>query len=347
MKKRALFILNEENSNKIYGPEEITKVDKYVDIISPSLSFEQVKKNPEVLNQCNIILSGWGGPCIDRWFMEKTPNLEAVFYGAGSLRGIVTPEFWKSGIPITSSWAANAIPVAEYTLAQIILCLKNTYNLHRLYTKEYPIMNSSSEERLHKDMKDLYKRRKAFGAYKTVVGIISLGMVGRLVCNLLKNLDVEIVAYDPYITYENARVLGVKLVSLEELFEISNVVSLHAPWLPETENMICGKHFELMKNGASFINTARGAIVNETEMINILKKRKDITAVLDVTYPEPPDLTSELFNMENVFLTPHIAGSMDDECRRMGAYAVDEMVRYLEGKKLKYQITEKQFKTMA
>ena len=346
MKKKALFILNDENSNKIYGPEEISRTDKYVDVISPSLSVERVKKDPEVLNQCNIILSGWGGPCIDRWFMGKAPNLEAVFYGAGSLRGIVTPEFWESGIPITSSWAANAVPVAEYTLAQIILCLKNTYNLHRLYTKEYPaiVVSSESKESLYYD---LYKRRRAFGAYKTVVGIISLGMVGRLVCKLLKNLDVEIVAYDPYITDEYAKELGVKLVSLDELFEISNVVSLHAPWLPETENMICGKHFELMKNGASFINTARGAIVNETEMINILKKRKDITAVLDVTYPEPPDITSALFNMENVFLTPHIAGSMDYECRRMGAYAVDEMIRYLEGEKLKYQITEKQFKTMA
>ncbi|MCK5757867.1 MAG: hydroxyacid dehydrogenase [Clostridiales bacterium] len=346
MKKRALFILNKESSEKIYGPGEMARVDKYVDVISSSLSFNQVKENPEILNQCNIILSGWGGPCIDRWFLDKAPNLEVVFYGAGSIRGIVTPEFWESGIPITSSWAANAVPVAEYTLAQIILCLKNTYNLHILYTKEYPALVVSPESK-KTIYQDLYKRRRAFGAYKTVVGIISLGMIGRLVCNLLKNIDVEIVAHDPYVSDEFARKLGVKLVSLDELFKISNVISLHAPWLPETENMICGNHFELMMNGASFINTARGAIVNEKEMTCVLKNRKDITAVLDVTYPEPPDIDSELFKMDNVFLTPHIAGSMDDECRRMGAYAVDEMVRYLEGEKLKYQITERQFKTMA
>jgi len=346
MKKRALFILNKESSEKIYGPEEIARINKYVDVISMPLSYEQVKENPEILSQCNIILSGWGGPCIDRWFIENAPNLEAVFYGAGSIRGIVTPEFWKSGIPITSSWAANAVPVAEYTMAQIVLCLKNTYSLHQLYTQEYPdkIVTSESKESVFHDM---YKSRRAFGAYKTVVGIISLGMIGRLVCNLLKNLDIEIVAYDPYIKVEEAKVLGVKLVALDELFKISNVVSLHAPGLPETESMICGNHFELMMNGASFINTARGAIVNETEMIEVLKKRKDITAVLDVTYPEPPEIDSELFNMDNVFLTPHIAGSMDGECRRMGAYAVDELIRFLEGKELKYQINEKQFKTMA
>lgn len=346
MKKRALFILNKESSGKIYGPEEIVRVDRYVDVISPSLSFDQVKNNPKILNQCNIVLSGWGGPCIDKWFLEKTPNLEAVFYGAGSLRGIVTPEFWESGIPITSSWAANAVPVAEYTLAQIILCLKNTYNLHNIFTKEYPELLVSTESKTD-IYHDFYKKRRAFGAYKTVVGIISLGMIGRLVCKLLKNIDVEIVAYDPYVSREYAKELGIKLVSLDELFTISNVVSLHAPWLPETENMICGKHFELMMFGASFINTARGAIVHEKEMTAVLKSRKDITAVLDVTHPEPPKTDSALFNMDNVFLTPHIAGSMDDECRRMGAYAVDEMVRYLENRKLKYQISEKQFETMA
>lgn len=346
MKKRALFILNEESYKKIYGPDELTRVASHINVISTPLTIEQIKENPEILNECNIILSGWGGPCIDKWFLDKAPKLEAVFYGAGSIRGIVTPEFWESGIPITSSWAANAVPVAEYTLAQIILCLKNTYNLHNLYTKEYParVVPSKLQESIYHDM---YKRRRAFGAYRTVVGIISLGMIGRLVCKLLKNTDVEIVAYDPYVSKEYAMELGVRLVPLDELFKISNVVSLHAPWLPETENMICGNHFELMRRGASFINTARGAIVNEIEMIEVLKLRKDITAVLDVTYPEPPEADSELFNMSNVFLTPHIAGSMDDECRRMGAYAVDEMVRFLEGKKLKYQISEKQFKTMA
>lgn len=346
MRKKALFILNEESYEKIYGPDEIARVNDNVDLISQPLSYERIKENPEVLKYCNIILSGWGGPCIDKWFLEKAPNLETIFYGAGSIKGVVTPAFWESGIPITSSWAANAVPVAEYTMAQIILCLKNTYSLHRQYTEEYPaiVRSLNSKESAFRKM---YKNRRAFGAYKMVVGIISLGMIGRLVCNLLKNLDIEVVAYDPFINNELAKELGVKLVGFDELFEISNVVSLHAPWLTETENLVLGKHFELMMNGASFINTARGAIVNEKEMIEVLQKRTDITAILDVTYPEPPDIDSKLFSMDNVFLTPHIAGSMDKECRRMGAYAVDEMIRYLKGEKLKYQITERQSKTMA
>jgi len=345
MKKMALFILNESSRDKIYGPDELKRVNKAVDVYSPMLTYKQIKENPDILKKCNIILSGWGGPLIDNWFLDKSPELEAVFYGAGSIRGIVTPEFWEKDIKITSSWTANAIPVAEFTFAQIILCLKNTYRLNRLYTDVYPQTAKSAEPGVtyHK----LHESKKAYGAYRTVVGIISLGVIGRLVCGLLKNLDVDVIAYDPIISRGEAEELGATLVSLETLFRTSHVVSLHAPWLPETEGMLKGMHFEMMKNGSSFINTARGAIVNEGEMIEVLRKRNDITAILDVTDPEPPAADSELFTMNNVFLTPHIAGSMNDECRRMGKYAVDEMLRYLNGEPLKYLVSEKQFRTMA
>ena len=168
-----------------------------------------------------------------------------------------------------------------------------------------------------------------------------------MVCEFLKNLDVEVLAYDPFYSSGKASDLGVSLVSLEDLFKESDVVSLHTPWLPETERMIKGEHFRLMKHGASFINTARGAIVDEVEMIDVLRERSDITAVLDVTYPEPPVPTSPLFSLENVFLTPHIAGSLNEECRRMGHYAVDELERYLKGEKLMYGISREQFMNMA
>lgn len=346
MKKKALFLLDESNAKKIYGTEDILRVKKWVDVYSPVLDIEQIKNNPEILKPCNIILSGWGGPCIDNWFLDKMPDLEAVFYGAGSIRSIVTPQFWEKNIIITSSWAANAVPVAEYTFAQIILCLKNAYKLNALYTKSFPSRAREIEDP-QKAYKELHEKREAFGAYKSTIGIISLGMIGRLVCELLKNLDVKIIACDPYTNIEEAEALGVELVGLEEVFSKSHVISLHAPWLEETKNMITGKHFDLMMKGASFINTARGALVDEDEMIKALLKRQDLTAILDVTYPEPPDIDSKLYSMRNVFLTPHIAGSMNNECIRMGKYAVDELIRYLKGEPLKYQISEEKFQSMA
>jgi phosphoglycerate dehydrogenase-like enzyme len=129
------------------------------------------------------------------------------------------------------------------------------------------------------------------------------------------------------------------MVSLEELFRESDVVSLHAPHTDETDGMITGEHIASMKRGATFINTARGGIVREEEMLEVLRKRPDLTAVLDVTEPEPAAADSPVFALPNVVLTPHIAGSLGLECRRMGRYMVDELRRYLNGEPLRWQVT--------
>jgi phosphoglycerate dehydrogenase-like enzyme len=111
--------------------------------------------------------------------------------------------------------------------------------------------------------------------------------------------------------------------------------------------MITGAHFAAMKENATFINTARGAIVRENEMIDVLKKRPDLWALLDVTYPEPPVPGSPLYTLPNVILTPHLAGSRDTECRRMGRIVVDELRRYLNNEPLHWAITREQAAKMA
>ncbi|MFQ9872123.1 MAG: NAD(P)-dependent oxidoreductase [Oscillospiraceae bacterium] len=123
-------------------------------------------------------------------------------------------------------------------------------------------------------------------------------MIARLVAQRLRTFDVKILAYDPFVTAEQAQELGVTLCSLQELFSRSDVVSLHTPWLKETENMITGEMFASMKQGATFINSARGAVIREPEMIEVLQRRPDLQAVLDVTYPEPPAQDSPLWTME-------------------------------------------------
>ena len=126
-----------------------------------------------------------------------------------------------------------------------------------------------------------------------------------------------------------------KLVSLEEIFARSEVVSLHTPLLEETRGMITGDHFRLMRENASFINTARGALVRENEMIQVLRERPDIFAVLDVTSPEPPEDDSPLWTLSNVFMTPHVSGSRGREGLRLGHFVVEELRRYLNGEPLK------------
>ncbi|MFO7611155.1 MAG: hydroxyacid dehydrogenase [Clostridia bacterium] len=347
MKKKAIYILDENAFDKIYGCDERSRISDLVDICADPLTAGMAREKPDLLSDCEIIISGWGGPCIDKCFLQKAPRLEAVFYGAGSIRGIVTPDFWDFGIIITSSWAANAIPVAEYTFAQIILCLKNAFALNKIYCNDFIPSEGSFKQSFQRHTGYFEEGKMLHGAYGTTVGIISLGMIGRMVCERLSSLDVRIVAYDPYADRDYAKSKGIELLSLEDLFKFCHVISLHAPWLPATEKMINKEHFQSMMPGAAFINTARGAIVDEAAMIEVLLERQDLTAVLDVTHPEPPGAGSKLYSLENVFLTPHIAGSVDDECRRMGKYTVDELERYINGEKLKYRITKDQFQNMA
>ena len=176
------------------------------------------------------------------------------------------------------------------------------------------------------------------GAYESTVGLISLGMIGNHVARLLQAFDVKVIASTS--SDRKAAQVGAERRSLDEVFREADVVSLHTPWLKETEGMITGEHLSSMKENATFINTARGAVVREDEMIEVLRQRPDLYAVLDVTYPEPPAPDSPLYTLPNVVLTPHIAGSLSAECRRMGRYAVEELRRYLAGEPLQWEITQ-------
>ena len=306
-------------------------IDHLVEVYAPPQTELSVRENPSVLRDAEVIFSGWGMPVMDEAFLTACPNLKAVFYGAGSIKGIVTPAFWAKNIIITSSYAANAIPTSEYTLSQILFCLKRGWYFAMAIKKEgrYP------------------PQTRVPGAYGSVVGIISLGLVGRGVCRLLQPFDLTVIAYDPYISLDEAAELQVELCSLEEIFQQADVVSLHSPRLKKTEGMITGDHLASMKESATFINTSRGAIVREMEMIEVLQKRPDLQAILDVTDPEPPEPASLLYVLPNVVLTPHIAGGMNNECRRQGEIVVDQLKRYLNREPLQWSITEERAKIMA
>lgn len=317
---KGLFLLNPDAYDRIYGPDERADIEQLVDIYAPPQSRESVAADPSVLRDAQVILSGWGMAVMDEAFLAAAPNLRAVFYGAGSIKKIVTDAFWERDIRITTAASANAVPVMEYTLSQILFCLKRGWQHVRdireagRYSGKLPVA----------------------GGYGSTVGIISLGLIGRGVCKLLRPFDVRIIAYDPHVSQDTAAELGVELCALDELFARADVVSLHAPWLKETVGMITGAHFAAMRPNTAFINTARGAIVREAEMIAVLQDRPDLCAVLDVTYPEPPEPGSPLYTLPNVVLTPHIAGSMDNECRRMGRTMVDELRRYLNNEPLRW-----------
>lgn len=323
-KPRAIYLLRPDALPKIYGPDQQSALADLVEFVAPPQNIQSVLENPSVLADVELIFSGWGMPEMNEEFLAAAPNLKALFYGSGSVKKIVTDASWARGVRVTSAYGANAVPVSQYTLAQVIFSLKRGWHYSR----------SIRENR------SWVQKTPIPGTYGSTVGLVSLGQVGRRVAELLKILDVQVIVHDPFASAADAAELGVELVGLEDVFRRSDVVSLHTPWLPETVGMITGAHFASMKENATFINTSRGAIVREPEMIAVLQERPDLWAILDVTYPEPPVEGSPLYDLPNVVLTPHIAGAMDDECRRMGQTMVEELWLYLAGEVMEYEITE-------
>jgi len=327
----AVYLMTGQAFEQVYGPEERAAISSRVKTSHLLITPEGYRSSTETWPDVEIMLCGWGMVSMDEIFFCRFPKLKVIFYAAGTVRGFVTDDFWRRKIRLTNAAAANAVPVAEFTLAQILLALKHGWQ-------------QAAFVRKHGKFPD---RSLLPGAYRSTVALISLGAIGRLVAKRLRDYDLSVVAYDPICPAEVAAQLNVKLVSLEKAFALADVVSCHAPVLKETERMIRREHFGSMKPGATFINTARGAVVDEEDMIQMLKKRTDIFAVLDVTDPMPPVEGSPLYALDNVLLTPHIAGCLGRECQRMGKLMVEELDRYLAGEPLQYEIDQERFRTMA
>jgi phosphoglycerate dehydrogenase-like enzyme len=270
------------------------------------------------LAEVDAIVSTWGMPKMDDAFLARVPRLRGLFYAAGTVKGIVTPASYAHGVVVSSSAPANAVPVAEYTVAVIILANKHFW---RFMGKGYD------------------EPREVPGNYRRTVGIIGASMVGRETIRLLKGYDLDILLSDPFVTKTDADDLGVTLCDLPDLMAASDIVSLHAPNLPHLAKMIDAGLLARMQDGATFINTARGALVDEDALLAELQTGR-ISAVLDVTLPEPPVPDSPLWTLPNVIYTPHIAGSMCGECQRMADFALNELARHLAGTPLRNAVTE-------
>ncbi len=333
---KGLFLLHEDAYHGVYTDIERREIDALINIYAPPQTAESLAQNPGIVEEAEVIVSGWGMVRLDEAFLAQAPNLKAVFYGAGSIRGFMTDVAWERGIIVTNAYAANADAVAAYTLSQILFSLKCGWHFAlNMKQGKYLSWNPNPD-------KDTIP-----GTYQTTIGLISLGMIGRKTRELLRPFGLNILAYDPYLTPDEAQCLDVEICSLEDLFARSDVVSLHTPWLKETEGMVTGKHLASMKLNSTFINTSRGAVVKELELIEVLQKRPDLYAVLDVTYPEPPEPDSPLRTLSNVILTPHISGVAGPERRSMGQLIIQELRRYVNGEPLQWAISRERAAIMA
>lgn len=334
---RALLLCQEELREKVYPQNVVCQLEAICELDELATDRATFMAVDKPFAGVRFLFSTWGCPELNERHLALLPDLEAVFYAAGSIRHMVTDTFWKRNIPIMSAWALNAIPVAEFTFAQIILCLKKAY-----ITSHVICQNKRWMGRQEGPLAGIVR-----GTYGGTIGLISYGQIARLVRERLRTMDVRVLVYDPYLSPGEAADQNVQQVSLEEMFERAEVISVHTPWLPETEGLVSRELLASMRPGAAIINTARGAIIDEAGLIEVLQQRADMQAVLDVTYPEPPEPDSPLYTLPNVFLTPHIAGSVDRECARMGLAMVEECQRLLNGQPLRFSISEQKSLLMA
>jgi phosphoglycerate dehydrogenase-like enzyme len=284
------------------------------------------------LARTRVLLTCWGALPLTAERLRLLPELRAAVHGAGSLRSHCTPATWASSIAVSTSADANAVPVAEFTVAAIVLAGKRVFRVAE---------DMRTEAARNGKRYDFGRRDRGIGLYRTVIGIIGASRVGRRVIELLRGYDVEVLLHDPTLDADGAAALGVELVELDDLMRRSRIVSLHAPNIPATRHLLDADRFALLEDGATFINTARGALVDHDALLAECRTGR-LWAILDVTDPEPLPPDSEFYDLPNVTVLPHLAGTLGDELHRMGAQAVDEVLRVLAGEPLRYQVTAEQ-----
>ncbi|MBW2313129.1 MAG: hydroxyacid dehydrogenase [Deltaproteobacteria bacterium] len=298
----------------------------------PVPNFDDPRALPH-LDTVEILLTGWGCPPLDEAALDRVPNLRGAFHAAGTVKNHVKPACFDRGVRITSAAYANAIPVAEFTVAAIVMANKKGFRAQRLYrevkgfrlwSKEYP----------------------EIGNHGKTVGIVGASRIGRMVIDRLQAFDVDLLVYDPYLDAAEARGLGAEPCELDDLLGRSDVVSLHAPSLPATRHMIDRRRLGLMNDGAVLVNTARGALVDHEALTDELVSGR-IEAVIDTTEPELLPADSPLYDLDNVFLTPHIAGSQGTETRRMLDLALDEIERFVRGEPLQHEVRREDWDRVA
>ncbi|MEU1571677.1 hydroxyacid dehydrogenase [Streptomyces collinus] len=314
---RAVFAMDPVHLPLLFPPPLMDRLRRTADI-DPGLVVRDFADpaGAAALASAEVLITGWGCPHLDAGVLTAAPELGAVLHAAGSVRCLVGEALWERGVKVSSAVTGNALPVAEYTLAMILLLGKDAFDHRERFrrTHAYPGPADTATT----------------GNLGRRVGVIGASRVGRRLLELLRPFDLTVLLHDPYVSPAEAAALGAESLSLEDLLRHSDIVSLHAPDIPATHHMLDRDRLALVRDGGVLVNTARGALVDHEALTDELVSGR-LNAVLDVTDPEPLPAGSPLYHLPNVFLTPHIAGSLGNELERLGRIVVEELERLAAG----------------
>lgn len=275
------------------------------------------------LAAAEVLVTGWGCPPLDAAVLAAAPRLRAVLHTGGSVRALVGDAVWQRGIVVSSAVTANARPVAEYALAMILLAGKDAFGQRERFRARQRIPSPAETART--------------GNHGRRVGVIGASRVGRRLLALLRPFDLAVSVYDPYLDAGEAAALGAEPRDLDDLLRHADIVSLHAPDVPATYRLLDRDRLALIPDGGVLVNTARGALVDPVALTAELVSGR-LSAILDVTEPEPLPAGSPLWTLPNVVLTPHLAGSLGNELERLGLVAVEELERLAAGAPLAHPV---------
>ncbi|MCK4244755.1 MAG: hydroxyacid dehydrogenase [Candidatus Omnitrophica bacterium] len=320
--------------DRCFSSEDIKRLGSFAEVIDKGYEELDEEKMRDLIKDADGILTCWETPRLTEKILTVADKLKIWCHCAGTVKPHINKEamdiIWNKNIVVTNTAAALGRGVAEFTLGMIIAGLKKVFFMQEGISKG--------------EWSEL--RGMAVDPYNVTIGVIGAGYCGSHLIKLLQNFEVKILLYDPYKDEEECRKLGAEKVELGYLLSHSDIITLHAPNIPENVNLIDEKRIKQIKDEAIFINTARGIEVDEKALIEELKTGR-FYACLDVTHPEPPAPDNPLRKMKNVFLTPHIAGHASNGMKRQGKYAVDELERFFKGEEVKYRVKKEKFDVIA
>ncbi len=308
---------------------------KYLALLPPFLPLDEVKSmTAQILPDLEIetdikeerpdveVLVATTFTHLGREELMKFPNLKYLQIASTGYDNVDLSYIKEKGIMLCNIPTANKQSVAEHVIMFILLFLKDTLDLNSelKHNHNWPVLTGS---------RDLEGK---------TVGIVGMGMIGRQLAIRLLPFNVTMVYYDVNrLSQEDEERLGITYLELYELLKISDIITLHLPLTENTREMFREREFSMMKDGAIFINTSRGEIVDEKALIKAVKE-KGIKAGIDVFTKEPPDYNSELFSLDNVIVTPHIAGVTLESQQRFITETISNVLRYAQGMEPLYKV---------
>lgn len=320
---RAVLVDRFSYPGTIYRPQAIDRLKEAFNLLGSGLDGATFLDKVDEFSSTEVLLGTWGLPQLSADLLDQLPELKAVFYGAGEYRHLYTEACQDRGITFCSGIEINSSYVAYHVFSSIVLALKGAIPLrdHVRRTRDWEGFTAP------------------LGIYEAKIGLVGLGRIGKEVARLLHALPVKVLAHDRLLPMSEVVGVGCLPASLQEIFATCDVVSLHLPENSSTSGLIDRALLSSMREQSILLNTSRGSVIKQSELVQVLRERPDLTAYLDVCEPEPPEPSEPLFELENCYLTPHLSGAIGHERVHLGDEMVEEAIRWKQGKDLQHCVS--------